>query len=192
MPGESTYLYCLYKPLARKEYNFKVSIEVYDFAKVIQKIQLYFSGDARDQIQKTDRALYQAIPRQRTSVSEVGSKAFFSIEDVDFGSMKALSTKYRMIIMYNMSKTHALNFDFASQLNHSKNGLTCGDKFSIEPNSGTLEPNNFLEIKLTLTSVSQPSTYEGEIACNVVWALNPYSNDDNDATHKGTALTAQK
>ena len=120
----------------------------------------------------------------------MGSKVFFSIEDVDFGVMKALSTKYRMIILYNMSKTHALNFDFTSY--NSKNGLTCGDKFSIEPNTGTLEADSFLELKLTLTASSQPNAYEGEIACNIIWALSTYSNEDNDATQKGTALTAQK
>lgn len=73
----------------------------------------------------------QSIPRQRTSVSEVGSKVFFSIEDLDFGKMKANTTKYRMIIMYNMSKDRSLTFDFNSQLQNSKMGLTCGDKFTI-------------------------------------------------------------
>ena len=106
--------------------------------------------------------------------------------------MKGMSTKYKMIIMYNMSKTHALNFDFVSQSNHSKNGLTCGDKFVIEPSTGTLEPDNFLELKLTLSSGKQPSTYEGELACNIIWALNTYSNDDNDATQKGISLAAKK
>ncbi len=45
-----------------------------------------------------------------------------------------------MIILYNMSKEHALNFDFPTQssLNSNKFSLTCGDKFNIEPSSGTL------------------------------------------------------
>lgn len=45
--GESTYFYCLYKPLVAKEYSFRVNIEVFDFNKVIQKMHLSFSGDAR-------------------------------------------------------------------------------------------------------------------------------------------------
>lgn len=49
-----------------------------------------------------------------------------------------------MIIMYNMSKDKALTFDFNSQVQNSKMGLTCGDKFAIEPSIGTLEPNSFL------------------------------------------------
>lgn len=75
-----------------------------------------------------------------------------------------------------MSKDKALSFDFNSQGSNSKMGLTCGDKFAIEPSIGTLEPNSFLEIKLTLTSTSHPSTYEGEIACPVTWAQPAYSN----------------
>lgn len=71
-------------------------------------------------------------------------------------------------------------------------GLTCGDKFIIEPSAGSLEPNSFLEIKLTLSSTSQPSTYEGEIACPVTWSQSIYSNDDNDATLKETALKDKK
>lgn len=43
-----------------------------------------------------------------------------------------------------MSKDKALTFDFNSQTQSSKMGLTCGDKFVIEPSIGTLEPNNFL------------------------------------------------
>lgn len=71
-------------------------------------------------------------------MSEVGSKVFFSIEDLDFGKMKANSTKYRMIIIYNMSKDKSLSFDFNSQSSNSKMGLTCGDKFVIEPSAGSL------------------------------------------------------
>ena len=54
--------------------------------------------------------------------------------------MNARETKYRMIILYNMSKDHALGFDFPTQsnINPSKQGLTCGDKFTIEPCQGNL------------------------------------------------------
>ena len=95
--------------------------------------------------------------------------------------MKAGSTKYRMIILYNMSNEQSLNFDFPtqSQTNFSKMGLTCGDKFIIEPSSGNLEPNSFVELKLTLTSNDHPTIYEGEIPCNVTWTHKKYSADDN-------------
>lgn len=39
-----------------------------------------------------------------------------------------------------MSKDHSLNFDFPTQSSMAANrqGLTCGDKFVIEPFQGTL------------------------------------------------------
>ena len=91
-------------------------------------------------------AVVKNIPGQRTSVSEFGSKVFFSIEEIDFGVMDPIQTKYRMIILYNMSKESALNYDFPSQSpnNMAKLGLTCGDKFLIEPSNGTLEPESFV------------------------------------------------
>jgi len=58
--------------------------------------------------------------------------------------------------------------------------LTCGDKFFIEPSSGSLEPNSFTELKLTLTSSGSLSFYEGEIPCNVVWTQGRWSSDDGE------------
>jgi hypothetical protein len=54
--------------------------------------------------------------------------------------MKPNETKYRLVILYNMSNEHSLNYDFPTQSNtaQSKQGLTWGDKFSIEPFSGNL------------------------------------------------------
>jgi hypothetical protein len=54
--------------------------------------------------------------------------------------MAARETKYRLVILYNMSKDHALTYDFPTQsnINPSKQGLTCGDKFAIEPCQGSL------------------------------------------------------
>lgn len=45
-----------------------------------------------------------------------------------------------MIILYNMAKEHSLTYDFPTQssINANKPGLTCGDKFIIEPSQGTL------------------------------------------------------
>lgn len=91
-----------------------------------------------------------------------------------------------------MSKTNALTYDFPSQANIQKMGLTCGDKFLIEPSSGTLDPNSFSELKLTLTTINHPTNYEGEIACNITWSHSGYSNEDNEGTQKETALVAQK
>lgn len=62
-----------------------------------------------------------------------------------------------------MSKEHALTFDFPAQslMAANKQGLTCGDKFVIEPSQGTLEPGKFVELKITLSAGTSPSFYEG-------------------------------
>ena len=43
-------------------------------------------------------------------VSEVGSKVFFSIEEINFEKMDGNSTKYRVILLYNMSKENGLTY----------------------------------------------------------------------------------
>jgi hypothetical protein len=93
-----------------------------------------------------------------------------------------------------MSKDHSLNYDFPTQSNQnpSKQGLTCGDKFTIEPFQGSLEPGKFIELKVTLVAGNSPSFYEGEIPCHITWASNKYSTEDNDMTQKDVMMTAQK
>ena len=66
----------MYKPLQKKNYHFKVLIHVFDFNKEIQVIQLSLTGNMiKDSLSKEDKV----IPFQRSMVSEVGSKVFFSI-----------------------------------------------------------------------------------------------------------------
>jgi hypothetical protein len=38
LPSEKHYLYCLFKPLEKKLYSFKLSIQVYDFVKLTQTV----------------------------------------------------------------------------------------------------------------------------------------------------------
>jgi len=46
-----------------------------------------------------------------------------------------------MIILYNLSKTNKLTFDFgAANLALGSYGLMCGDEFTIEPMHGNLDP----------------------------------------------------
>jgi len=54
--------------------------------------------------------------------------------------MEANDVKYKMIILYNMSKERSLTYDFPTQnqVNINKPGLTCADKFTIEPAQGVL------------------------------------------------------
>lgn len=48
LSGENSYLYCFYKPLVRKKYAFKITINVFDFSKLIQKLDLTFSGGSEE------------------------------------------------------------------------------------------------------------------------------------------------
>lgn len=74
----------------------------------------------------------------------------------------------------------------------ARQGLTCGDKFLIEPFQGTLEPTKFVELKITLSAGVSPSFYEGEMPCHITWASSKYSAEDNDITQKDVLMTAQK
>jgi len=42
----------------------------------------------------------------------MGSKVFFSIEEIDFGELESGKYAYRMVILYNHSSTNKLTFDF--------------------------------------------------------------------------------
>ena len=77
---------------------------------------------------------------QRNTTTQTGSKVFFSIEDIDFEEVQPEETKYRLVILYNKSQDHSLTFDFPtlSSMSANRQGLTCGDKFTIEPYQGTL------------------------------------------------------
>ena len=44
-----------------------------------------------------------------------------------------------------------------------------GDTFEINPSSGSIEPEKFIELKLTLTASTEPSVYEGEMECSITW-----------------------
>jgi len=47
------------------------------------------------------------------------------------------------------------------------------DNFKVEPLNGTVEPKEFIEIKLTLSADIVPSVYEGEIECMIQWEAVP-------------------
>ena len=47
--------------------------------------------------------------------------------------------------------------------------LFSDDELVLEPASGDLEPNSFVQIRITLIAHISPSIYEGEVECNVVW-----------------------
>ena len=111
--GEKQYLYCQFRPLEKKLYNFKVNINVSDLFKQIDSIELKIQGSGYVKTKKEKPSMKkEELPSQRSLVSSIGSEVFFSIEDIDFGNIEPGKYEHRMIILYNISKTKKLGFNF--------------------------------------------------------------------------------
>ena len=111
--GEKQYLYCLFRPLEKKLYNFKVTLNVSDPYKQIDSLELKIQGSGFVKNKKDKSSIKkEELPSQRNSVSSIGSKVFFSIEDIDFGELEPSKIEHRMIILYNHSEANKLGFNF--------------------------------------------------------------------------------
>jgi len=163
--NEKNHLFVLFRPAEARKYNFTLPIEVFDLMKAIQEFEITFEGEGYLDKPLPPIAMedLDEIPRQRSSTSQSGSKAFFSIEEIDFGTTKRKQPEYRMIILYNNSTTNKLSFAFQGTK------LICKDSMSINPSYGDINAGEFMEIKITLTSNYYPSFYEGEIECMITW-----------------------
>jgi len=87
-----------------------------------------------------------------------------------------------MVILYNMSTTQKLSFEFF------KTGLLCTDNINLIPISGELEPNSHKNIKMVLKAAHLPTIFDGEIMCQIVWEDSANKGDSptiND-THTNT------
>lgn len=110
--NEKSYLYCLFKPLEAKKYEFNLPIEVSDFVEVIHTIDLKLTGQGYNKKPPRDeQASKEEIPMQRSFVSSLGSMVFFSIEELDFGELESQKPQYRLILLYNASKDRKLRYD---------------------------------------------------------------------------------
>jgi len=69
LAGENHYLYCLYKPLIAKTYNFTVLVHVFDFNKKIQTLELQIEGKGYVEAKSVQSLYHKPIPGQRTTVS---------------------------------------------------------------------------------------------------------------------------
>lgn len=49
------------------------------------------------------------------------------MEEIDFGDVNVNNSEFRILILYNLSKTHKLTFSFKNT------GLFCGDELILEP-----------------------------------------------------------
>lgn len=111
--GEKQYLYCLFRPLEKKLYNFKVIINVSDLFKQIDSIELKIQGTGFVKNKKEKTVIKkEELPSQRSSYSSIGSKVFFSLEEIDFGDLEPGKIEHRMIILYNHSNINKLGFNF--------------------------------------------------------------------------------
>ncbi|KAM3137891.1 hypothetical protein pb186bvf_009972 [Paramecium bursaria] len=193
--GEKQYLYCSFKPLEQKVYHFQLLIQVSDMVRQIKPVILSVSGRGyADQPSKNDKGNVQEIPRQRSHQSPIGSKVFFSLEEIDFGELLPQKSAHRMIILYNQSNDRKFNYDFGSQLKLSsyEQGLCCGDEFVIDPSQGEVEPQSFIELKLTLTSATTPSVYEGECECTITWETKSNGINTSQVSQNSQVITVDK
>lgn len=112
-PGEKSYMQCQFKPLEAKMYEFRVPIIVSDFVGEIQRIEMVIRGQGYNvRPPKELDTIREEIPTQRSFVSSIGSKVFFSIEEIDFGEIESQRPEYRLLLLYNAHDEKRLNFDF--------------------------------------------------------------------------------
>ena len=108
------FIYCVFKPFEAKLYTFHLRIKVRDFEKEVQPpIELKIQGRGYARIPPKEEIVKKGeIPSQRSQVSVLGSKVFFSIEEIDFGVMEPMQYEHRLIILYNSNHNQRLLFDF--------------------------------------------------------------------------------
>ncbi|EGR30774.1 hypothetical protein IMG5_123900 [Ichthyophthirius multifiliis] len=179
-PNERSYLYCQFKPSVAKKYYHILVIKAQDYMKPLKEIRLTISGQGyANPPPKKIKSKDNEIPQQRSSVSPIGSKCCFSIEEIDFGLILPNKPTHRIIILYNLSKDTKLTYDFTQGFCSSTKtpGLVCDDMFIIDPPQGQLQPEEFIELKLTLEASIQPSIYEGEIECTIYWGNYNLNNN---------------
>ena len=123
---------------------------------------------------------YEDLPNCRAYFGEEGQQAAFSYESIDFGEIESGQTSNRFVILYNLSQTQKLKFDFL------KSGLMCGDNLKLEPMNGDLEPNSHQNIKMTLIPARWPTHFEGEIQCSIDWYTGDEDKQEMRSMHTNT------
>ena len=113
-PYDKSYLQCQFKPLEAKLYQFNIPVIVSDFSGVIDTIVLNIEGRGYNTRPPKELAnMREEIPTQRSFVSSIGSKVFFSIEEIDFGEVESQKPEYRLLLLYNAHEEKKLKYDFA-------------------------------------------------------------------------------
>lgn len=185
MPNEIQYLYTVFRPLESKHYKLELPIKVSDIEGVVQNINLKLNGIGyQDEKNKPKEVqFYEDLPKCRAHCnSDDELQAAFSIEEIDFGEVDPEVPSKRMVILYNMSQTQKLSFEFF------KTGLLCTDNINLMPISGEVEPNSHKNIKMVLKAANLPTIFDGEIMCQIEWEDHANKNGPPtvNETHTGT------
>ena len=139
MPNEVQYLYTAFRPLESKQYFVNLPIKVSDIEGIAQNIPLKLNGVGyQGETNKPNEVqFYEDLPKCRAHWrNEDELQAAFSIEELDFGEVDPEVPSIRMVILYNMSPTQKLTFEFFMT------GLLCTDNINLMPISGEVEPNS--------------------------------------------------
>lgn len=185
MPNEIQYLYTVFRPLESKKYNIELPIKVSDIEGVVQNISLKLNGEGYQGEENKPKEIqfYEDLPKCRAHCDpEDEIQAAFSVEEIDFGEVDPEVPCKRMVILYNMSHTQKLSFEFF------KTGLLNSDNINLMPISGELEPNSHKNIKMVLKAAKLPTIFDGEIMCQIEWedSANRGGPATINETHTGT------
>jgi len=184
MPNEVQYLYSVFRPLESKNYHIELPLKVSDIEGVVQDISLKINGVGYQGEENKPKEIqfYEDLPKCRAHCQPDDEiLAAFSIEEIDFGEVDPEEPSKRMVILYNMSHTQKLSFEFF------KTGLLCTDNINLMPISGELEPNSHKNIKMVLKAAQLPTIFDGEIMCQIEWEDNANRGVGTiNETHTGT------
>jgi len=184
-PNDIQYVYVLFRPLEAKEYAVDLPIKIFDIEGACPNqhvLKLRGQGYHPEYITEMPQEVnfYEDLPNCRAYFGEEGQQAAFSYESIDFGEIESGQTSNRFVILYNLSQTQKLKFDFL------KSGLMCGDNLKLEPMNGDLEPNSHQNIKMTLIPARWPTHFEGEIQCSIDWYTGDEDKQEMRSMHTNT------
>jgi len=115
MPNEIQYLYTVFRPLESRKYFLNLPIKVSDIEGIVQNISLKLNGVGyQGEANKPNEIqFYEDLPKCRAHAKgDDELQAAFSIEELDFGEVDPEVPSKRMVILYNMSPTQKLSFEF--------------------------------------------------------------------------------
>lgn len=116
LANETQFIYTLFRPLEAKEYSLDLPIKVSDIegpSPDPQVLRLRGYGYHFEDKKPQEVAFYEDLPKCRSNLSDNGSLAAFSLEEIDFGELEQDELSRRFVILYNLHPTQRLKFDFA-------------------------------------------------------------------------------